>query len=184
MQKTVAFSHKNLTLEDVDNFYKTSLLSIDNFYLFIQNGIATIPARLIGKTIAEIREDRKSILDELDKSVCLNLLASIEASFKVDFIKRVNRKDKENISREFRKLHKKKLLRISLEDDILELWKDHYPRYRSILSEFKSAFNYRHWLAHGIYVTPKLGRKYEYQDIYTIAAMIYCNIPLKKPISN
>jgi hypothetical protein len=38
-----------------------------------------------------------------------------------------------------------------------------------IIGELRGAFKFRHWLAHGRYWKPKFGRRYDFNDIYTIA---------------
>jgi len=57
---------------------------------------------------------------------------------------------------------------VSFSEDILELWKD-YATNRSVVSELKSVFNFRHWLAHGRYWAAKTGRKYDLKSVLTLA---------------
>jgi len=41
--------------------------------------------------------------------------------------------------------------------------------YKQIISEYISVLNYRHWLAHGRYWVPKLGRNFDLMTVTTIA---------------
>ena len=85
------------------------------------------------------------------------------------------------MSREFREMHKKRDARVSLEEDILAAWLEHSnalsvrPR---LVSDLKTAFKYRHWLAHGRYWTPKLGRKHSYDSLFILARDILDTFPL------
>lgn len=40
---------------------------------------------------------------------------------------------------------------------------------KALLGELAGAFRYRHWLAHGRYWQPKLGRKYDYLSVFGLA---------------
>lgn len=68
-----------------------------------------------------------------------------------------------------REIYQMKGSRASLEDDILRLWKEDFPEYKRLISEVITAFKYRHWLAHGRYWEPKLGRIYDYYSLYDLA---------------
>ena len=47
-----------------------------------------------------------------------------------------------------------------MEEDIIESWKDCYSSNKNIFSNFKDLLNFRHWVAHGRYWDPKLGKYY------------------------
>lgn len=48
-----------------------------------------------------------------------------------------------------------------------------------IVSDLKDAFKYRHWLAHGRYWEPKLGRKYDYFSVFTLAQTVFNSFPFE-----
>jgi hypothetical protein len=50
------------------------------------------------------------------------------------------------------------------------LRKDLVPTTKRPIGDFKGALNLRHWLAHGRYWNPKLGRTYSPGDVYDISA--------------
>ena len=69
--------------------------------------------------------------------------------------------------------------RASLEDEILEAWRDHADGARQVVSELRGAFKYRHWLAHGRYWVPKLGRKFDYHGIHLLAQTVFDSFPFE-----
>jgi hypothetical protein len=87
----------------------------------------------------------------------------------MDFFERCYERWKDDLSREFRKLHKRWEGRVGLEEHILESWKEYIPAERALISEIKGALRYRHWLAHGRYWEPKLGRRYDFASVYLLA---------------
>ena len=102
----------------------------------------------------------------------MTLLASIEASFRVDYQQRHYFKKKDPLSRAFRALHREKQQNVSLLDDILETWKEHSDIRPRLVGDIRSAFRYRDWLAHGRYWVPKLGRQYDFDSIYDLARSV------------
>ncbi len=108
----------------------------------------------------------------------MNLLAALEAAFRVDFLQRCYKKGKDPVSREFRKLYASEGIYVSLEEDIFQVWKQKSSVPSSVISQLKGAFKYRHWLAHGRYWVPKF-RQYDYHDIYTLAEAIFDSFPFE-----
>ena len=123
-------------------------------------------------TLEEIRSKRDSTLYETGAASAMTLLASIEASFRVDYLQRHYAKKKDPLSRAFQSLHKEKQQNVSLSDDILKAWKDHSDIRPGLLGDIRSAFRYRHWLAYGRYWVPKLGRPYDFETIYDLALTV------------
>jgi hypothetical protein len=140
--------------------------------------IATLDQKFIGYSAQEVQQEQNLRLDELDKNSVFCLLAAMEASFRIDFYLRCYDRKKDDLSRHFRTIYKEKGDKISLEEDVLEAWKIHLPAAKSLLSEMKGAFRYRHWLAHGRYWTPRLGKKYDFSSVYLLAQAIDQNFHL------
>jgi hypothetical protein len=107
---------------------------------------------------------------ELEYLTAFDLLSATEAELRTDFINRVKNKDKSETGRKFRAVDKEKGDKISLEQDILEILKETYPSKKSAISLFTGALKYRHWIAHGRYWAPKLGRIYSVDIIYQISS--------------
>ena len=130
-------------------------------------------ARYVGKTRDELDADFAYQLAELGQLTMLALLACTEAALRVDFIERVANKKKDEVSRRFREIYKEQgIEKIRLEEDILDTWKDQGSAagIKPAVGEFKGALPLRHWLAHGRYWKPKLGRAagYDPVDVFDI----------------
>jgi uncharacterized protein (DUF4415 family) len=145
-------------------------------------GASLAMSRYVGKTREELEGDFAYQIAELAQLTMLGMLASTEAALRVDFIERVRNKKKDKVSRRFADASKARLWNafrpraiqnIRLEEDILDTWREHGPRPREIkraVEEFKGALNLRHWLAHGRYWKPQLGRTggYDPVDVFEI----------------
>ncbi len=59
------------------------------------------------------------------------------------------------MSREFREIYKEKETRVSLEEEIFEVWKNNTTGSTKLISDLRGAFKFRHWMAQGRYWTPK-----------------------------
>jgi hypothetical protein len=163
------FSGQNLPLTSIAEYHHDCERSL-RLYFSPKNVDYT--SRFSGYTQIEIREELQLRLDELDKLISFSILSALEASLLIDYFKRCQQKKKDPLSKELRKIYKQKESRASLEDDILKLWKETHPQYKNSISEVIAAFKYRHWLAHGRYWEPKLGRNYDYNSLYDLAYSI------------
>lgn len=131
--------------------------------------------RYFGKTRDEVSQLFDAQRQELKHVTMLALLAATEAALRVDYIVRVMRKKRDAISKDFTKLYKRRKLDVRLDEHILDAWKRHseQPATKSAIGEFKSALNLRHWLAHGRYWKPRLGREYDPQIVFDICDGIW-----------
>jgi hypothetical protein len=50
---------------------------------------------------------------------------------------------------------------------------------KSVISDLRGALNYRNWLAHGRYWVAKLGRKYDFFSVLTLAINIQKELGIK-----
>jgi hypothetical protein len=117
-------------------------------------------------------------LAEIDINSSLSLLSAVEAAFRFDYLQRCYMKKKDPLSRTFRGIHKHKGSRALLEDDILNGWKQCAIGLKDILGHLKGVLKYRHWIAHGRYWEPKLGRtKYDYQSVYQLVDTVFSSFP-------
>jgi hypothetical protein len=87
------------------------------------------------------------------------------------------------VSRAFREIYQAKQQHASLEDEIFEDWLDNSFGARSIIGELRGAFRFRHWLAHGRYWTPKLGRRYDFDDVFALADRTLRSFPFDEVAS-
>jgi hypothetical protein len=180
MGNRVALSPERLEFEEVAIAHSDIAKSVRFYYG--RASIEALDAKFIGYTPGEVEEERDRRLQYLDRSSAFNVLAALEATFKLDFDIRCDKRKKDDLSRFFRDRKKKKRGdRISLERDILEGWKTCSPQSKPLISEVKAAFRYRHWLAHGCCWPPKLGRKYDFSSVYLLAQAVDHGLPLHGP---
>ena len=120
-------------------------------------------------------------LKETDQRSAFFTLTTLEAAFRVDYECRCQKKMKDDLSRAFRAIQKLRRSRVSLDEDIFGAWSQHSFGARQIIGELRGAFKFRHWLAHGCYWVPKLGRrKYDFNFIYALADDTLNAFPLQK----
>lgn len=132
-------------------------------------------------TADEVRAKRHVTLQEARTASAMTLLASIEASFRVDYLLRSRARKKDDLSRAFRQLYRQKQRKASLSGDILQGWRDHHDVLRSLVGDIRGAFRYRDWLAHGRYWEPRLGRRYDFVTIYDLGREIESSFPFFRP---
>ena len=130
-----------------------------------------------GDTPVEVRAKLNATLQEARAASAMTLLASIEASFRVDYLQRNYAKKRDDLSRAFRALYRQKHQRASFSDDILQGWRDHSDVRPILVGEIRAAFRYRDWLAHGRYWVAKLGRQYDFETVYDLGRTIELAFP-------
>jgi hypothetical protein len=138
-------------------------------YYYHEPGLPLRDPKFVGYSNEEVQTEFRERRLELDRDSSLGILAALEANFCVDYLVRCYNKQKDRLSREFRDLYKAKGHQARLEEDILGLWKKCVPTAKPLISKIIGAFRYRHWLAHGRYWVPKLGRTYEFLSVYLLA---------------
>ncbi len=175
MAKRASKSNDYLDSKDVAEIYEFREKSLK--LLFSENN-PNFDSDFTGYTPTEIKSELEEQIEEVEKDACLNLLACIEAKFRLDYIIRCEKRYKDSISRKFREYFSDYQYRISLEDTILEEWKNIPEVNASIISNIKGAFKYRHWLAHGRYWTYK-SMKYDFYGLYSLALQVE-SLPLYK----
>jgi hypothetical protein len=158
-----ALSNQEQSLGTVWQWYEfqRSLIGEEKSRLFgaLARGERLTESRYFGKTLEELDADFAFQTAELGLLSEFAMFACTEAALRVDFIVRVKDRQKDEVSRGFRNASKKRGKKIRLEEDILDVWREHgVVRIKNAVREFKGALNLRDWLAHGRYWTPKLGR--------------------------
>ena len=127
----------------------------------------------------ELEIDLEKTLAEIEKSSSMSVLSALEAIFRIDYLLRNYRRKRDPLSKKLISLYRRRGERASLEDEILPVWREYRPDYDSVISELVDAFKYRHWLAHGRYWIPKLGRDYAYHDLFQIAYGLFNGLDLE-----
>ena len=125
----------------------------------------------------EVRAKRDATLHEARAASAMTLLASIEASFRVDYLQRNYAKKRDDMSRALRDHYRQKRQRVSLTDDILQRWQEHSDVTPMLVGNIRGAFSYRDWLAHGRCWFAKLGRQYDFGTLYGLGRDIETAFP-------
>ena len=176
MASRVVFSNKHLRLDEINQHFQDIEIALRNYFSRENPRFET---RFAGYTPDEIRHEMNSRLEEHERNTSLNLLAALEAAFRIDFLQRCYERKKDPLSKAFKEVHRQKGNRVSLEGDILSAWRQNSSVPPRIISNLKDAFRYRHWLAHGRYWEPKLGQKYDYQGLVMLAEAVFDGFPLQ-----
>lgn len=174
MVNKVSFSEKHSTIEEIEKFYFYSQQSLIPYF-------SEESSDFTGFTISELNSELKEHQLALDRVSALEVLAFLEARFRIDYLIRCQERKKDPLSRAFREVYSTKGNRASLVDDILRIWKEINPSYKATLDNFQKALDYRHWLAHGRYWEPKKSphiAKYDYLGVNLIANNVIENIVL------
>ncbi len=186
MTPRVSISSNRIGVDDVWEYYETMRAAIvqsaETAKQSLLEGTDRRDPRLFGMNLTELDAYFENLFDEADQQACLFLIASAEATIRVDFHERVNEKRKDHVSRVFRDIcnsrrgHDK--TKVRLEEDILDTWASEITRAKTAVGTFKGALKFRHWLAHGRWWVPKLGRKYDPSGIVQIVMDLFGVIEL------
>jgi hypothetical protein len=177
MPNQVTFASRDISLAYLAAYHKDADLSLR---LFFTNLNPNFEIRFFGESQGSIELELEGRLNETDLRSSLAILSRIEAAFRIDYEERAakKRQKRDAVSKVFRALYKNYRGNVRLEDDIFSTWRDAHPGAAALISELKGAFKFRHWLAHGSYWEPKLGRKYEFLDVYALGVNVLANLPL------
>lgn len=146
----------------------------------VVDSVTAAAGPLLGLTAIEYEAALSDMRNELDNQVTLALVASLEASFRIDFEQRSQKRLKDNASREFRKLAQQYGTRVRFED-ILDVWKKQTGR-SQVFGRLGQLLNYRDWLAHGRYWVHKTGRKFDPSDAWQIGQAVEARLPGEFPL--
>lgn len=163
MAKRISFSKEHLDIDEIVeyrsdleesvNLYYKNAKFYNKFVLYSQN---------------ELLQEKKNRLDELNRNCIFMILSATESLIRIDYEVRVKNRLKDSLSRELKTLDKQydKTYKISIEV-LCDTYKQYFQG--ELFSLVKSTFKLRHWLAHGRYWIPKIGKEYEFDEIYTMA---------------
>lgn len=175
MAKKVAFSGKTLDLAEAALHHNDTEGALTLFFSAVS---PSYPVRFAGYKPHEVRDELGDRMAELNCNTTMNLLAAVEAAFRIDYLQRCYQKKRDDVSRQFREIYKEKETRASLEDEIFEVWKNNTTGSTKLIGDLRGAFRFRHWMAHGRYWMPKFGQKYDYLSVYPLASQALTSFPL------
>lgn len=174
--KKVSFSNVHSSISEIEEYYVDSEAALENY--FSGNELSS---RFIGYSLKMLQDELKEKKATLDRMCSLELLASIEARLRIDYLIRCQKKHKDSLSRKFREIYSEKANRASLLDEIAFTWQQEFPEHKARLDNLRKAIDYRNWLAHGRYwqskKTPHI-YKYDYLAIYNLTTDIFNEMDL------
>jgi len=136
-----------------------------------------------GRRPGEIAPELAAHLEETDRRSSFAALARLERAFRVDYEYRCRKKLKDDLSKAFRRMYRDKKTRVRLSQDIFEAWKENGRRNRALrqlVAEMRTAFKFRHWIAHGGHWVRPTG-KHDFNSIYLLAENVLNVFPLREP---
>ncbi|MDR3517225.1 MAG: hypothetical protein P4M00_15560 [Azospirillaceae bacterium] len=163
-----------ISLVDIADYHRDAEASLR---LYFSQTNPDYAARFATYLPSEVNEELAERISETDIRSALVVMARIEAAFRIDYKERCMRKMSDDISIEFRKLFKNSGEKARLDEDIWNMWCEKSdPSVRVIISQLRSAFRFRHWIAHGRHWN--VGNRYDFQDIYLLADTVFSGFPL------
>jgi hypothetical protein len=173
-----SFSHEHLPVSEPAEWLESTLQS----YLAHAAQAKALalagaaPAQFFGFTFLEIDEYFDELGAEADRLATLNLLAACEASLRIDFINRSRKmvKTGPSLNQAFRERYLEAGNRISIVEDILEIWKDHCPGAPAqAIGDFIKSLDSRNWFAHGRYWAFRKGDVFDFADATEVVAKLH-----------
>lgn len=149
--------------------------------LYFNEGSPAFADRFFGLSPDEVTAELSARLEETDLRSAFFALASVESAFRTDYEYRCRKKMKDALSRAFREINRSKKARVNLEEDIFEAWVENSTGARQMIGHLRGAFRFRHWIAHGRYWVPRLGRNYDFDFVYSLADDVLSTFPLFDP---
>jgi hypothetical protein len=129
-------------------------------------------SRFIGLTGGEVGEFFAEQANQTESFAMFEILATTEAILRTDFKDRVKTEKRDELSRLYRDIDKERD-NVRLDEDILEAMK----KAGVAVGDFRGALKLRHWLAHGRWWQPKLGRNYTPQIVFDVSRVLIESIP-------
>lgn len=165
MASRVVLARERFDIEQIDGRRRDTEAAIEAYFAI---GNPSSAQRLLGLALHEVRAEKATLLDESRRSSSMDVFAALEAAFRIDFLQRCYGRQKGDISRAFQELYRNRGPRVSLERDILTVWRNNSNVPRRMITDLTGAFKYRHWLAHGRYWRPRFP-KLDYHEVYSLA---------------
>ena len=175
-RKRIVFSGQHLEIERIEQRRQDLEASVSAYFRIDNSGSAK---RFLGYTVAEMRTEEESLIEESRRSASMEIFSALEAAFHIDFLQRCYRRERDEISMALRKLHDENQGASVPLDRILSAWRRHSIVPTNFVDHLKQAFRYRHWLAHGRYWRPNFPML-DYDEIYALAERALDEFPFKK----
>ena len=166
---------ENTSLQEIAAYHSDCQAAL---YLFFSEVYPDYQSRFFGYTKDETTKELQRRLAETNTRSALVVMARVEATFRVDYKLRAQRKLPDDVSIEFRKIWKRRAQRAHLDEDIVAVWMKNIDNIqKNALGKMKTFFKMRNWIAHGRYW--QFAVKYDYVDVYNVADYILTEFPFE-----
>jgi hypothetical protein len=132
--------------------------------------------RFAGEPPSGVAKQLAQRIDETEMRSALMVMARIEAAFYVDYKQRCKINKSDAVSIAFRRLRRTRGANVRLDEDIWGTWRQSDNSKKEHISQLRSVFHFRHWLAHGRYWP--VGNKYDFQTVYQLADAVFADFSL------
>lgn len=147
------------TLDEILDWHRGVVDALAEQRASVQKAIRTslpVAPRFVGMTEGDVDGHYDAQRRELDRLTVANLVASAEATIKIDYFRRVGEKLKDKLSAAYRNWHKtlstKKRRRPDFDEGgILDVLKDVGVMDNHIIGRYRECLRVRHWVGHGRY---------------------------------
>jgi hypothetical protein len=173
MSKQPSSARRLVQLIDLADYHRDAEASLR---LYFSPGSPNFAALFTGYRPIDVTTQLTERLSETDMRSALVVMARVEAAFRADYKYRSKNKDADVVSRAFRRIFKQRREMARLDEDIWETWRQNVPSTKPLISQLRSMFKFRHWLAHGRYW--QVGNKYDFQTVYELADAVLASFPL------
>jgi hypothetical protein len=173
MPKRIPPAQQAVSLVDFADYHRDAESSLRLYFTSVNPDFAV---RFASDRPSEVEAKLTDRLSETDMRSALAIMGRLEAAFRIDYQQRCEAKKADPVSIAFRTLYKARGRNVRLDDDIWEVWRQSYPSTKPLISQLRSVFRFRHWLAHGRYWP--VGNKYDFQTIYLLADGVFASFPL------
>jgi hypothetical protein len=153
---------------------------VDSLGLYFSEKSPDFLSRFSAYSAEEVQTELTRRLEETELRSAFVILTIVEAAFRLDYKYRCEKKLEDDLSRAFRAIHRSRKNGVRLDEDIFETWRQKQTSSRGLIGDLRGAFKFRHWIAHGRYWEPKLGRKYDFDSVYDLADIVFGNLSLLK----
>ncbi len=133
------------------------------------DSIFRLRAEILGEASgAALRE----MVRELEREVTLTLVTCFEACLQVDYLDRIGRRSRDEVSRAFREKYGRGEGRRARLVDLLDIWRDEGCVRNRLIDDFKKLLQFRNWLAHGRYFILK-SKAYDPEEALRVAEALF-----------
>jgi hypothetical protein len=174
------------TLAEIRHWHRGIIDALLEQHASVQHAIRTgsaVAPRFVGMTEGDVDIHFDIQRRELDRLTVLNLMASAEATIKVDYFRRVRGRLKDPLAVAYRNWHKSLSAKKQLRPDfdaggILDVLRKARVMDNNVIGRFRECLRARHWVGHGRYwAKPVEVDQFDPDDVYDRADALLRAMP-------